>query len=314
MPLSIFGEPLKMNPQQKYSYLSNETIGPAITKAFQSHLDKLSDDSIIKISRQVEFWYVRNSSCDELVSLTNRLIIAAQRLFDTNKHSKAFQVPKVQYGYTELQMPIITCSGMPFQHMWMPDNLPVSASSRTVLNSSSHTNLKNIIKACLRVGLNHFETARFYGTSEMQLVDALVEMIETGEIQRKDFILQTKVVRSKDRTEFEQNFKATWDHVSKLGYIDLFAFHVISKESDVKAVLQEKNGIYKFIKEQQGNGYIKHIGFSIHCTAECILKCISSNKFDYVNIHHCYCGDYHASGTTDTYGGQGNAAALRKAK
>lgn len=321
----IFGETkLKLDPQAEYTYLADETIGPAVTKAIQSHLDTLSDDSILKISRQVEFWYTQNSSLDELIVLTERLITAAQRLFDTDTSKGdeppspspvSFQVPKVRFGRTELQMPIVTCGGMRLQHTWMPDNFPVSASSKTVLNSSSQPNVRNIVKACLRVGLNHFETARLYGTSEMQLVDALGGMMASGEIQREDFIFQTKVMPGKNRAEFEKTFQATWSHVSKLGYIDLFAFHLVSKESDVEAVLQETDGIYGFIKEQQSQGHIKHIGFSTHGTAECILECVSSNKFDYVNIHHHYFGDYHAAGTPEPSGqGQGNAAAFAKAQ
>lgn len=60
-------------------------------------------------------------------------------------------------------------------------------------------------------------------------------------------------------------------------------------------------------------GRIKSIGFSTHGTAANIMKLIESNKFDYVNLHHHYFGDYHAEGTDDTKGGHGNLACVRKA-
>lgn len=58
---------------------------------------------------------------------------------------------------------------------------------------------------------------------------------------------------------------------------------------------------------------IKFIGFSTHGSAENIMRMINSTKFDYVNLHHHFFGDYHAAGTPDTLGGQGNAACVKRA-
>lgn len=63
----------------------------------------------------------------------------------------------------------------------------------------------------------------------------------------------------------------------------------------------------------QKEGKIKHIGFSTHGSAENIMRLISSNKFSFVNLHHHFFGDYHAAGTPDTLGGQGNAACVKRA-
>ena len=59
-----------------------------------------------------------------------------------------------------------------------------------MLKSKSQEQLKELIRLSLKLGINHFETARMYGTSEMQFADALFEMISNGEIKRDDFILQ----------------------------------------------------------------------------------------------------------------------------
>jgi len=173
--------------------------------------------------------------------------------------------------------------------------------------------LKEVLKNCIELGLNHFETARMYGTSELQFIDALVSLIDEGTIKREEFILQTKVIPQKNLQEFEKLFALSWDHVSKLGYIDLFGFHVVSKDSEVDTMLNEDNGCYAFIKECQKAGKIKHIGFSSHGTGETIMRMVESNKFDYINIHAHYFGDYHGEGTPDTQGGHGNKAALKKA-
>ena len=43
------------------------------------------------------------------------------------------------------------------------------------------------------VGINHFETARGYGCSELQYGIALKECMDAGLFKREDFVLQTKV-------------------------------------------------------------------------------------------------------------------------
>lgn len=43
------------------------------------------------------------------------------------------------------------------------------------------------------------------------------------------------------------------------------------------------------------------------------MSLINSNKFSYINVHKHFFGDYHAAGTPDTLGGQGNAACVKRA-
>ena len=81
-------------------------------------------------------------------------------------------------------MPILTTGGMRSQMTWLPDNIPMlSFKKNKVLSHASQTNLKDLIRLSLKLGMNHFETARMYGTSEMQFAAALNEMIESGEIK-----------------------------------------------------------------------------------------------------------------------------------
>ena len=155
-----------------------------------------------------------------------------------------------------------------------------------------------------------------YGSSEVQFVSALVELINDGSIKRSDFIFQTKlpVGRADKREQISKQWDASWSNVNELGYVDLFAFHCISEKEQVDTILSEdEDGVYQFALDLQKEGKIKHIGFSTHGNAENIMRMVTSNKFDYVNLHKHYFGDYHAAGTPDTFGGQGNAAAVKKA-
>jgi predicted aldo/keto reductase-like oxidoreductase len=111
---------------------------------------------------------------------------------------------------------------MRFQHTWMPDFLPITISKKKVVKTPSQDNLLEVVRQCLRLGINHFETARMYGTSEVQLADALTTLMDRGEIKRSDFILQTKMPTMKgDRKEIEKYFEQSWQNFEKLGHIDL---------------------------------------------------------------------------------------------
>mmetsp|Transcript_22596 Transcript_22596/g.34720 ORF Transcript_22596/g.34720 Transcript_22596/m.34720 type:complete len:273 (+) Transcript_22596:347-1165(+) len=213
-------------------------------------------------------------------------------------------------------MPIITCGTMCCQVTWFPDNVPLlSYGPKRVLNSPSQRNLVEVIRKCLKMGINHFETARMYGTSELQVVDALCGMIESGEIKRSDIIIQTKVVPSKSGKEFAKNWEASWKHMQRLEYIDLFSFHVVSNEWQADWVLSDDDDMpMAFMKNLNAKGIVRHIGFSTHGPAENIMRLISSNKFDFVNIHAHYFGDYHAEGTPINDGlSHGNSACVQKA-
>ena len=67
-----------------------------------------------------------------------------------------------RFGRTGLQMPVISCGGMRYQHKWQdvsPAEIP----------PANQANLEACIHRSLELGINHIETARGYGTSEMQL-------------------------------------------------------------------------------------------------------------------------------------------------
>jgi predicted aldo/keto reductase-like oxidoreductase len=281
----------------------------AVVKVLQEKLDYISGDSLVKIVRQLEFWVKEKLPESELVDLTKRLVYAAT----WQSRMGSFQVPKVRFGRTEIQMPIVTCGSMRFQHTWMPDFMPIAINKKKVVETPSQVNLLEIVRQCLKMGINHFETARMYGTSEVQLMHALTTLIEQGEIKRSDFILQTKLPVG-PKSGWEKAFSQSWEHFEPLGYIDLLSFWCVSKDGQVEMSLSDaEDGIMATTLEWKKQGKIKHIGFSTHGSAENIMKMIESNKFDYVNLHYHYFGSYHAEGTPDTQGGHGNLACVKRA-
>src|SRR5215475_1295003 len=94
-----------------------------------------------------------------------------------------------RFGRTELPMPVISCGGMRYQFKWQdvaPGDIP----------KANQANLEACIHRALEVGINHIETARGYGTSEMQLGSVLPKL------PRDKIIVQTKVTPRENPAEF----------------------------------------------------------------------------------------------------------------
>jgi len=283
-----------------------------IIELLNKNASNISNDSLIKIIRQLDFWLQEKQNLSESDSLE-----LTQKLIDVTTWRKNNDItcPKVRFGKTELQMPIITCGSMRFQHTWMPDFVPViGPSKKKVLQSPSQDNLTEVVRQCLKRGINHFETARMYGTSEIQLSQALQTLISQGEIKRSDFILQTKLPVVEDTKSFRKYFNQSWDVFEPLGHIDLLSFWCVSKPEHAGwALSDEKDSSMSMALQWKKEGKIKHIGFSTHGSTEVIMEMIESNKFEYVNLHYHFFGSYHAEGTVDGNGGHGNLACVKRA-
>src|SRR5579871_2424058 len=119
-----------------------------------------------------------------------------------------------RFGRTELQMPVFSCGGMRYQHKWQ--DLP-----REEIPAEGQANLEAVIHRALELGIHHIETARGYGSSEMQLGWVLPK------IPRERLIVQTKVGPSAEAGKFIENFERSLTYL-QVGYVDLLSFHGIN--------------------------------------------------------------------------------------
>ena len=201
------------------------------------------------------------------------------------------QVPKVRFGKTELQMPIVTLGCMRFQQQWgrAIDNMDQ-------VYSDCQENLLQILRrAIVKYGINHIETAWGYGSSQLQLGVALKQMMMNGEIKREDLIIQTKVGPREDLKEFREMVDECFERL-QVDYVDMFAFHGLNGLWQWDWMFEGEDNCWKVIQEYKAAGKIGHIGFSTHGPSDLIHKFIATEKFDYVNIHHHFCGSYTATG------------------
>lgn len=114
-----------------------------------------------------------------------------------------------RFGRTELKMPVFSCGGN--QQSWQDIK-------EEQIDAEKQANVEGTVRRALDLGVNHIETARGYGSSEMQLVRILPRCA------RDKMIVQTKVALHEDRNEFERNFELSMSLLN-LDYVDLAAVH-----------------------------------------------------------------------------------------
>ena len=181
-----------------------------------------------------------------------------------------------RFGKTELQMPVFSCGGMRYQHKWQdvpPGEVP----------KDGQANLEATIHRALELGINHIETARGYGSSEMQLGWVLPQ------IKREKLIVQTKVAPFATPEEFLRTFDQSMKYL-KLDHVELLSFHGINHRQHLDWTLR-KGGCLEAARQLQREGRCRHIGFSTHATTDVILDAVNSGEFAYFNVHWYFVND-----------------------
>jgi uncharacterized protein len=181
-----------------------------------------------------------------------------------------------RFGRTNLAMPVLSCGGMRYQFKWQ--DVPPAEIPR-----DSQANLEACIHRALELGINHIETARGYGSSEMQLGGILPRLA------RDRLIVQTKVPPSLSTAEFLREFERSMKYLG-LEQVDLLALHGINTWQHLHASLK-KNGCLAAVRQLQKDGRVRFVGFSSHATTDIIAEAIASDEFDYVNLHWYFVND-----------------------
>ncbi len=178
-----------------------------------------------------------------------------------------------RFGRTELQMPVFSCGGMRYQFKW--DDVP-----NNQIPADNQANLEATIRKAIEVGINHIETARGYGTSEMQLGRILPKF------PREKLIVQTKISPREDAKEFRETFERSLQNL-QLDYVDLLGLHGINNNEWLDYSIRP-GGCLEVAQQLQAEGKVRFIGFSTHGSTDMIVQTINTNQFDYVNLHWYY--------------------------
>ena len=181
-----------------------------------------------------------------------------------------------RFGRTELAMPVLSCGGMRYQFKWQdvdPKDIP----------PQDQANLEAVIQRALELGIHHLETARGYGSSEMQM-GRILPSLPRGKI-----IVQTKVSPKASAKEFLETFETSLKYL-RLDYVDLLGLHGINNRQLLDWSLK-KNGCLDAARKLQREGRVRFVGFSTHATTDIILAAVKTAEFDYLNVHWYFVND-----------------------
>ncbi|MEY4692384.1 MAG: hypothetical protein RIT19_2709 [Verrucomicrobiota bacterium] len=181
-----------------------------------------------------------------------------------------------RFGRTGIRMPVFSCGGMRYQQSWSDipwDQVP----------AAGQANLEATIARSMELGIHHIETARGYGSSEMQLGPVLAKY------PRESLILQTKVMPKPTAREFLETFETSMAYL-KQDHVDLLSIHGINNRQHLDETLR-KGGCLEVCRQLQREGRVRHVGFSTHATPDVISEAIRSDEFDYVNLHWYFVND-----------------------
>ncbi|NEO85984.1 MAG: aldo/keto reductase [Spirulina sp. SIO3F2] len=182
-----------------------------------------------------------------------------------------------RFGRTELRMPVFSCGGMRYQHKWQDI-------SWSEIPTEGQANVAATIERALELGINHIETARGYGSSEMQLGQVLPTL------PREQIIVQTKVSPKADAQVFRQTLEQSLD-LLQLDYVDLLGIHGINNAELLEQTIRP-GGCLAVAREFQAAGRVRFVGFSTHGSTQAICNAIATDEFDYVNLHWYYINQF----------------------
>jgi len=175
-----------------------------------------------------------------------------------------------RFGRTNLNIPILSLGGMRFQKSW--DQLDFSE-----ISFEEQNKVEKILQQANKYGLSHVETAKHYGTSEMQLGKCFQN---TKNIPH---IIQTKIPPNSDPKIFEKDVMESFEKL-QVKRIDLLAIHGINTDEHLYHSIKD-GGCIEILRKFQKENLVGSIGFSTHGKSSLIEKAISTNLFDYVNLH-----------------------------
>lgn len=181
-----------------------------------------------------------------------------------------------RFGRTNLRMPVFSCGGMRYQQSW--SDIPWDQ-----VDTAGQANLEATLQRSVELGIHHIETARGYGSSEMQLGPVL------RQFPRERLIVQTKVMPKPTAAEFLATFEQSMKYLG-LEYVDLLSLHGINHRGHLDETLRP-GGCLEVCRQLQREGRVRFVGFSTHATPDVISEAIRCDEFDYVNLHWYFVND-----------------------
>ena len=144
-------------------------------------------------------------------------------------------------------------------------------------------NVQQTIEKALFLGINHLETARGYGDSEIYLGKAIKAGLS---VPRNQLYITTKIPPTPDADTMRRYIDESLNRLN-LDYLDCLGIHGLNTWQHLEWV-NAKNGCMQAVEEAINDGRVRHIGFSTHGSLNVILAAINTDFFEFVNLHYYY--------------------------
>jgi predicted aldo/keto reductase-like oxidoreductase len=147
---------------------------------------------------------------------------------------------------------------------------------------------KQMVDAFLEAGFTYFDTARGYEGSEAAIKEALVDRYP-----RESYQLATKLpawAGPKNAEEARQMFEASLK-TTGAGYFDYYLLHNMGAK---RTQVFDDFGMWDYVVDLKKRGLVKHIGFSMHDTAEHLDELLTAHpemEFVLLQINYAYWTD-----------------------
>jgi uncharacterized protein len=160
-------------------------------------------------------------------------------------------VEKIRLGKTGMMVTRLGFGGIPIQRLGEDEAVKV-------------------VQRCLEHGINFFDTANGYTTSEERIGKAI-----RG--RRHEVYLATKS-GGRTREDIEKHLDLS---LKRLGvdYIDLYQFHQVGNNEAMKTVLDPENGLIQVFEGFKKAGKIRHIGVTSH-QMDVAKDLVKSDRFE----------------------------------
>ncbi len=168
---------------------------------------------------------------------------------------------KVRLGRTGLMVSRLSFGGLPIQ-------------------SVDRDSAARVARYAYGKGMNFFDTARAYTTSESDLGRALAGLGEKVIIATKSYY--------KDAEQLDRDFNLSLNNLDR-DYIDLYQFHIVNYKKELDAILKS-GGPLDYLKARQREGRLRHIGITSH-RPSFMLQALKTGHFETVQIPLNYVED-----------------------
>jgi predicted aldo/keto reductase-like oxidoreductase len=143
---------------------------------------------------------------------------------------------------------------------------------------------RQTVERAIALGINHIETARGYGNSEIFLGKALAGLRREERTKREELIITTKLPPT---TEADAMARGIDESLARLGldYVDCLAIHGVNTAEHLAMVTAER-GCMAAVRAAIADGRVRWVGFSTHGPLDVILGAIATDQFQFVNLHY----------------------------